>query len=353
MPATSDARDEDRPDGAGGPIDGRPGRRTFLDAGLERCLERDGYVVVPSIAADLLDHLRMAAALAVGSSSTEPVPPGSPATDWSRATAPGPSMRINIDDEDAAGRAAFEQALAPLWERLLPRLFHDHELLLSACLIKFPGADGVMPLHQDGTVVDEDRSRSVTVWLPVDDTGVHTRNGALHVLPGSHRVGRELRGTGTSQSFAADLPVLWRRSVGLDVRAGDAVVLDARVLHGSPPNRSDRRRVAVTGVVVPRGEAIVHVRADGGDWVQVLAADVSFYRGWSPRRAITQRSPDLAVVARVRNDQRVVVPQLLRGARRRRAVATMRHRWVHAGGSRPWLRVTLPGKRDDGPLELE
>ena len=53
-------------------------------------------------------------------------------------------------------------------------------------LVKWPGQDGAMGTHQDWTFVDERRFRSVTVWCPLVD--VEQRNGALELLPGSHRI---------------------------------------------------------------------------------------------------------------------------------------------------------------------
>ena len=334
-------------------IDDAAKRVTFRDERLERRLARDGYVVVPGIASDELDTLRRAAAEAVGPPRDVPADRSMAPEPWRRATAPGPSMLINIDHDDATMRQAFEQILEPVWERLLPRLFVDHEILLSANLAKYPGGGGVMPLHQDGTVVDERRARAVTVWLPLDDIGIGGRNGTLHVLPGSHRAGLELRGTGTFQSYCSDLPRLWPRATKLPVRAGDAVVLDARVVHGSPPNESDQIRTAVTGVVVPRGEDVVHVRVDGEGSVEILAADASFYRRWSPGRAASEGPPDLPVLARMRNDQAVTLSLLLQGARRRRFVAGVRHRLYRrtpAGGSREGV---VGGDRRDGPVEAQ
>ena len=68
----------------------------------------------------------------------------------------------------------------------LADLLDDHRLFNTSILVKWPGQDGAMGTHQDWTFVDEDRFRSVTVWCPLVD--VEQRNGALELLPGSHRI---------------------------------------------------------------------------------------------------------------------------------------------------------------------
>jgi hypothetical protein len=88
---------------------------------------------------------------------------------------------------------------------------------------------GALDWHQDWWCWDhpvsfEDAAPQIALLVYLSDTGEHT--GALRVRPGSHR-GEE------------------HDPVTLAARAGDAVALDYRLLHGTHPNAAAHRRDAV------------------------------------------------------------------------------------------------------------
>jgi hypothetical protein len=94
------------------------------------------------------------------------------------------------------------------------------------------------PLHADGGALPDARGSWVcnALWM-LDD--VSTENGALRVVPGSHRAGR-LPGEALPDPLAPH-----PRQVVLTARAGDVLVLDAHVWHGGLANRTDRHRRAL------------------------------------------------------------------------------------------------------------
>ena len=114
-------------------------------------------------------------------------------------------------------------------------------------------------------------------------------------------------------------------------------MLDARVVHGSPPNRSTARRLAVTGVVVPNAATLVHVRACGEDAIQLLVADDAFYHRWQPGVAALDGAPGLPVLADIPTKDALHVDEVLRGARRRARAADARRQLARAG--RRWPRL--------------
>lgn len=109
-------------------------------------------------------------------------------------------------------------------------------------LIKRPGDGFAVPPHQDGINdrIELDPARSVAAWLAITDATA--ANGCLEVLPGSHRhgylpyrraqdataSGRRPLTTGTPAGEAAFAP--------LPLAAGQACVLDVRLVHRSGPN---------------------------------------------------------------------------------------------------------------------
>lgn len=110
--------------------------------------------------------------------------------------------------------------------------------------------------HQDWWCWDHPASYAahapqIAVLCYLGDT--HAGNGALRVLPGSHRRSHPLHRvlpeahSDESVALGADHEAM-RDQPGqrtLELRAGDAVVTDYRLLHSTHPNASDRRRDCV------------------------------------------------------------------------------------------------------------
>ncbi|MEZ5401170.1 MAG: phytanoyl-CoA dioxygenase family protein [Bryobacteraceae bacterium] len=94
------------------------------------------------------------------------------------------------------------------------------------------------PLHCDTGSLPDEKGNSVcnTVWLLDDFTET---NGALRVVPGSHRWGK------LPQAALEDPAGVHPEEVLVTGRAGDVVVMNAHLWHGGTANRTDRQRRAL------------------------------------------------------------------------------------------------------------
>ena len=94
------------------------------------------------------------------------------------------------------------------------------------------------PLHVDAGALPDEQGYWVcnTVWLLDDFT---TENGALRVVPGSHRWGRR------PQDALPDPQAAHPDEVLVTGRAGDLVVMNSHLWHGGTANRTGRRRLAL------------------------------------------------------------------------------------------------------------
>jgi len=94
------------------------------------------------------------------------------------------------------------------------------------------------PLHVDAGALPDEAGYWVcnTVWLLDDFT---TENGALRVVPGTHRSGQR------PQDVLTDPEATHPEEVLVTGRAGDLVVMNSHLWHGGTANRTDRRRLAL------------------------------------------------------------------------------------------------------------
>jgi ectoine hydroxylase-related dioxygenase (phytanoyl-CoA dioxygenase family) len=134
---------------------------------------------------------------------------------------------------------------------------------LSAYLISKPPRSPALWWHQDWWAWESDVSwecwpAQMFVMYYLRDVG--PLDGALRVIPGSHRTRHQLHDilppahspevNEASEFGPAHAPQPGEMTVS--VRAGDAVIGDSRLLHSTHANRSERRRTCLTLWYLPR-----------------------------------------------------------------------------------------------------
>jgi ectoine hydroxylase-related dioxygenase (phytanoyl-CoA dioxygenase family) len=133
----------------------------------------------------------------------------------------------------------------------------DIVLLYTHIISKPPGGMHVA-WHQDGPYWPRIQPKdAVTVWMALDDAD--RENGCMRVIPGTHAARSDLGqrpvdGADLLMPSAVTLPsdvVDESRSVDIVLKRGDASFHDSFLVHGSEPNRSTRRRAALTIRYVP------------------------------------------------------------------------------------------------------
>ena len=128
-------------------------------------------------------------------------------------------------------------------------LFKPFKALGSCYLSKATGPLSEMPLHQDWTVVDESKYDSLTVWIPLQTVNEH--NGALQVIPGSHRFSDILRSPFFDNPLSTIENELKSDLQLISLKAGEAIIFSQALIHASPANKSSEARLAITYGLIP------------------------------------------------------------------------------------------------------
>jgi ectoine hydroxylase-related dioxygenase (phytanoyl-CoA dioxygenase family) len=137
-------------------------------------------------------------------------------------------------------QSAFHKPLVDIVESVLGE---NIELFLNGqCLYKEPVGGHPKKLHQDSAYFEHKYEGPVAALNYVVDTDLN--NGALHVVPGSHRWGT-LKHVDTFSHLGLDeAEWSWEQAVPIIGNAGDSIFFHVRTIHGSKENYSDKPRPA-------------------------------------------------------------------------------------------------------------
>ncbi len=140
--------------------------------------------------------------------------------------------------------------------------------------VKMPGDGKRVAWHQDASFWPLTPSKTVTVWLAIDDAD--EANGAMQVIPGSHvqgqvayEVSRPEENNVLNQTVI-NPEVYGEPKVVLALKAGQMSLHTGWVLHGSEANDSNRRRCGLT--------------------LRFVSADVRAPTGWNTNSIICRGS---------------------------------------------------------------
>lgn len=218
----------------------------FQDPAQQLLFENQGFIVVPLLNAQDLEELNML---------FDDLHPGiSPAAGF---------VSGSYSSDDVYKQRASNE-IVRIFSKHYERLFVDYQAFGGAFLYKMPNPHSQLSIHQDWTIVDEEKFVALNCWVPLTD--VDDQNGALHVVPATHyNKIKTLRAPTLPFFFSGNDDVVESASIPMYVRAGEAVILNQSVIHFSPPNNSTRIRKAITAGIKSKGAPMIFHYKDRDD----------------------------------------------------------------------------------------
>lgn len=147
-------------------------------------------------------------------------------------------LAINYYTSAAFFRSALDEKAISIVEAILgpnTELFGNGQ-----CLYKEPVGGHPKHLHQDSAYFEHRYEGPVGTLNYVVDTDLV--NGALHVVPGSHRMGQLKHIDTFSHLGLDDGEWPWERALPIIGKAGDSIFFHVKTVHGSKENFSDQSR---------------------------------------------------------------------------------------------------------------
>jgi hypothetical protein len=231
------------------------------DADLQTRFESDGYARLPALDGQAFSALLAGALRLLPDRIREPATAGS-------------SHHCSFIHADQERRTQVEALLGEAFAPYVSKHLKGYRVLHCALHVKPPGG-GNLPFHMNwSSVADLDRS-TVTLWCPLVDVGED--NGTLEVVPGSHRITRLFEDITRPHYFADYRDLLSRMAVSQRARAGEIVLMEDTIVHGSKDNCGSQPRIAAQIVCIPGDATAVYYHPSTPDIYEVFEADTDFF----------------------------------------------------------------------------
>lgn len=148
----------------------------------------------------------------------------------------------NVEHREMVNRSIREICIEQI-----ENLFENYKILFSSFIVKAPGENSRLIMHQDMTLVDEDVYSGINIWCPMVD--LTETNGAIEVLPKSHRFYKTYRGSSIPDIYDNVKSEVVGLMQPCYLKAGEAIIFDQSIIHNSPPNLSDTERPTINTFV--------------------------------------------------------------------------------------------------------
>ncbi|HEY7811215.1 MAG TPA: phytanoyl-CoA dioxygenase family protein [Allosphingosinicella sp.] len=205
-------------------------------------------------------------------------------------------------DTDLAYRREAWGLGTKLFVRFVEESFHDYRIIQSNIYVKPPGT-GQFGLHQNWPATADLNETTLTLWCPLVD--VDEENGVVQFLPGSHKLLPHVQGP-QSESFFEDLiPDLRPHLKWEPLPAGEGMIFDDALLHGSEPNRSATPRIAIQLILVPAESTPAFFYKVDDETFEIVRADWDFWLRHQ-HRDLLSRQPEWEHLAFVKSENRAV-----------------------------------------------
>lgn len=142
-------------------------------------------------------------------------------------------------DKDYRQKA--DKEIRRIGNRTISEILCDYAVVCGSFIVKYPGEESIMPVHQDMTLVDETEFTGINIWVPLID--LTDDNGVLYALPGSHRLFPTYRGSTVPNIYDDVMEDIRDFMTPVYLKAGEAIIFDQSIIHCSPPNVSNGRRI--------------------------------------------------------------------------------------------------------------
>lgn len=229
--------------------------KILADDNLDETLEKKGFVIVPFLSEKEISGL-----------SSFYYDHHSKVLEGMYATAHSTDLELRLKMNDF---------IRGIFEPVISRYFVNCNPLGGSYIAKGKGELGMLRPHQDWNIVDETHFRSFNIWVPLVD--LNESNGALYLMPGSHKWVRTYRSANIPFAYPEKEEELWQTMTGLRMKAGEALIYDHRLIHASSANSTDEIRLTCVYGIIPEGAEMYYYHQKDASTIEVYRSNPEFF----------------------------------------------------------------------------
>lgn len=213
---------------------------------------------------------------------------------------------LHLKNEEIKAKT-YEYLNATLGQKVNDLLF-DYRLVTASFVVKEPGNNSEVIAHQDWSLVDERKYVFLNAWTPLED--LTKENGVIQLIPGTHKLPITYRGTGIEDPLKQlrdqSGTFLKRLLQPFFLKKGQVLIYDARIIHQSPENVSQTRRIACALGFIPQDAQLIHYsyNRDKNRILKLTVKDIFFvkysvYSQIIPQEVILEEQIDHSIMCKI------------------------------------------------------
>lgn len=216
-------------------------RQIFHAPSLQEKFVKQGYVKVPALSQGEIDYLL---------SEIEKMRPADAFDPDGKTTTNQATYHCTFLDVDVAYKRKANELMAQFVKPYIDKYVKEYEILVSNFYVKPPGK-GRFQIHQNWPTTQDFSETTLTFWIPLVDT--YRENGALQVVPGSHKIVPDIAAPTIPAFFTPFKDALVEKYLQpIDMKAGECIIFCDSLIHWSANNTSDEARIAMQIETIPK-----------------------------------------------------------------------------------------------------
>ena len=163
----------------------------------------------------------------------------------------GGKFHLSLWTKNIENRKLVHRRIMEVFQPFADALLDNYKTIISSYAIKKPAQDSHWHVHQDDHFLDERKHTSLSIWVPLQD--VNSKNGAMQILKGSHQMFTDIRTPNIPKPYDGYKDLIKEKYLTtIEMKAGEGLIFDHKLVHASGPNLSDAIRFAAVAVFAPQ-----------------------------------------------------------------------------------------------------
>lgn len=214
-------------------------RQIFRDPALQEFYNPRGYALTPMLTSDEVNDILFFL------SGLRPDDQFKPLGKEGR----GHTYHCSFIDSNREYRRQVHTRITQHFTQHVNRVLDDFRILNANFYVKPPGY-GEFVIHQNWPAIANIDDTTVTIWCPLVD--VVEQNGAIQVVPGSHKLLPHIETLKTASYFKEfERTLIDCYLQPKPMKAGETIIFDDGLIHWSGNNNSSEPRIAIQILCIP------------------------------------------------------------------------------------------------------